>query len=155
MPSGMNYYPPSAILFEIYAFSGLALLQLSAAAALFRVPRIAGQRRWRQWLAVAPMLTGLAAVALALTALYVYLALSQDAAYTPQAFCTIQFGHFQCGTPHLDATARQALSLLATVDSFGTSIILVSWGMAVLCFLVLAIGRRHPSPVRVPAEVVS
>ncbi len=157
----LQYMPLSYFLQPVPVLAGIALVHLSAAAALFRFPRIAGQRRWRQMLALIPLCCGLALVVTCLIFLYEYQVLSHDATYTLQAVMCANpgLGHFpDCsGWTPIDAAARQALEFYFAITGYWVmlSIGFGSWALAVLYFLVLASGRRRSSPVHVPTSVVS
>ncbi len=117
------------------------------ARALQRVPRLAGQPRWRERLALVPRVASVGAALLAggAVALYVYYRLSPPEGL--QAFLD--------GQPlGQDATAsvNSFYGFLATVGSVTLGALAVAYGVVLLGFVVLAQGRAPERPS--PAEQV-
>jgi hypothetical protein len=139
------------VLNQLLLIAGLLALPVPLlwleARALQRVPRLAGQPRWRERLALVPRVACVGSVLLALAAgaLYVYYRLSPPEGL--QAFLE--------GRPlGQDATAsvNSFYGFLATVGSVTLGALAVAYGVVLLGFVALAQGRAPDRPS--PAEQV-
>ncbi|HEY7340853.1 MAG TPA: hypothetical protein VH591_08230 [Ktedonobacterales bacterium] len=144
MSDTVNYVSPQTFITFMAIFLIITLLPTAETVALIRAPRIAGQRAWRQWLALMPILAALAMLTLTILLFIIYKRLTSDSLYTPQAFACNSLGPGGiCQQAPLDANITQSLQLYQSVSSAFIWIIIAVFVVAVVGFLILAIGRRQ------------
>lgn len=134
------YIPPTGILYQAILLAALSLVALLELLALIRVPRIAGQRAWRQWFAVLPGLIGAASLAFTGIEFFVYFRVVNDPSYVPDAFHC--FSNGQCNLI-ADPNVQQAIPLLQFVDRYEILVLYAIYGVVIYGFIVLSAGRRR------------